>query len=87
MYWRILKHEKPSRGSKCVVAYYNENKKPSFGIYEYYENYWENRNHFTIPCRQSDHWCYVEEIINNIEKKFEDDVKDAIKEYKLFNGL
>ena len=87
MHWRKLKDEQPASGTKCVVAYFPVgSKKATFGIFEFYGTYWENRYGKIVQCSPYNNWCYVDEIVKSIEQRFEDDVRSAIREYRINSG-
>lgn len=77
MQWKILKNGSPYYGSKCVVAHYvGPNKKPVAGVWEYCNAYWYTRNSERIPCSPYDRWCEVSDIIDSIEDRITDELKD-----------
>ena len=79
MHWRKLKDEQPARCTKCVVAYFPVgSKKASFGIFEFHGTYWENRYNKVVQCSPYDRWCEVSDIVDSIEDRITDELKDLI---------
>ena len=90
MHWSILNNSKPGSGTECIVGHFIKGvRTPVFGVWKYYfageESYWLTKDGTHIPCNRSDNWCAVEDVIDAVGERIEDELRSAINAIK--NGL
>lgn len=75
MHWNSYESVKPSPQSKCIVAYYSRGYTIA-GIFTYYPgstSYWRNDSGQTVYCRDNQQWYYVNNIIDAVAQRLEDE--------------
>ena len=86
MHWKLYKDNKPSSGERCVVAYISQNK-IMLGIFTYFlsgtTSYWRNNNGQVIYCRDNQKWCYIDNIIDAVEQRLEDELREELQRGKV----
>ncbi len=92
MHWKRLDRSSPSDGTVCVVGHFiKEQDKPIMGVwtYRYFgsDSYWETKTGAKIPCGKYDNWCNVDDIINVVGERIEDELRLAIENMRFRDGL
>ena len=79
MRWEMLKNAGPHYGTECVVAHYvGQNKKPITGLWVYCNTYWNTQCGERIQCNPYDRWCEVSDIIESVENRIVNELRDFI---------
>lgn len=91
MHWERLDRISPPDGTICVVAHFVQGmNRPATGVLKYcysgHDSYWVTKHGGRIPCCKYDNWCDVDDIINAVEERIEDDISSVIDRQKLMNG-
>ena len=92
MQWKRLAREQPINDTVCVVGHYDKNKnKSTMGIWVYHVygavQYWQTKSGCKITCSQYDKWCDVEDIINAVGDRLEDELRSTMKGLNLKDRL
>lgn len=92
MHWERLDRRSPPDGTICVVAHFVQGmNRPATGVWKYCyrgpDSYWETKHGDRIPCGKYDNWCDVEDIIDAVGERIEDDLRLAIENMRFRDGL
>ena len=80
MHWKRLDKSHPSDGATCVVGHFVPgNPRPIMGMWQYCyygeDSYWKTKYGGKVYCGQYDNWCDVEDIIDVIRARIEDEIE------------
>ena len=85
---------KPSDGTTCVVGHFiqgSSSSKPIMGLWKYCyfgdNSYWLTKNGNKVYCGKYDNWCDVEDIIEAVSEKVEDELRSALDYIKFRGGI
>lgn len=77
MYWVRYRESRPEDESLCIVATRIHNKMRAeiyTYVYEGDESYWVSKSGNKLKCANSDQWCAVEDIIEDVKDRIIDDM-------------
>lgn len=90
--WKVIKNITPTLGTVCVVGHFDNSKlKPVMGVWKFIciggQSYWQTKAGRQLQCNFSDHWCDVEDIIESVASRVEDEIRPYVDECKIKNNL
>lgn len=92
MHWKRLDRDSPNDGTTCVVGHFARgHNKPIMGLWKYCyfgdNSYWLTKHGEKISCGKYDNWCDVEDIIDVVGEKIEDELRSALNDIRTQNGF
>lgn len=88
MEWKSLQKYKPCDGQECIVCRLNaKTNKRTYGMYIYYHNsgksVWLSKYGNKINSTNLDYWYSVNDMIENIEDRFNEELAIALQSFGL----
>lgn len=88
MEWKSLQKYKPNDGQECIVCRLNaKTNKRTYGMYIYYHNsgksVWLSKYGNKINSTNLDYWYSVNDMIENIEDRFNEELAIALQSFGL----
>ena len=92
MHRKRLDRSSPSDGTLCVVGYFVQGRnRPIMGLWKYCyfgdNSYWQTNNGEKVYCGKYDNWCDVEDIIDAVGARVEDELRSALDDIRFGYGL
>lgn len=88
MKWQRLDRSSPLDGTMCVVGHFVKGqRKPIMGLWRYCyfgdDSYWQTKNGERVKCGKYDNWCDVEDIIDAVGERVENEFRPALNDMYL----
>lgn len=88
MEWKSLQKYKPNDGQECIVCRLNaKTNKRTYGMYIYYHNsgksVWLSKYGNKINSTNLDYWYSVNDMIENVEDRFNEELAIALQSFGL----
>lgn len=88
MEWKPLQKYKPNDGQECIVCRLNvRTNKRTYGMYIYYHNggksVWLSKYGNKISSTNLDYWYSVNDMIENVEDRFNEELAIAVQSFGL----
>lgn len=91
MKWKLFNRDSPPDGMTCVVGHFiHDRQRPVYGVWKFcysgYDSYWLTKDGKQIKCNKYDNWCNVEDIIDEVTSRIEEEIISRLTEIRLRNG-
>lgn len=88
MEWKSLQKHKPCDGQECIVCRLNvKTNKRTYGMYIYHHNggksAWLSKYGNKINSTNLDYWYSVNDMIENVEDRFNEELTIALQSFGL----